>query len=142
MPDYDLERFVTAQDQGGTYDRALAELRRGRKVGHWMWFVFPQIAGLGFSATSRHFAISSLAEAEAYLQHAVLGPRLLTSAHVVAETSARSADEIFGSIDAQKLCSSMTLFSRAAPDEAVFGLVLDRFFEGQFDVNTDQRLAT
>lgn len=142
MPDYDLERFVTAQDQGGTYDRALAELRRGRKVGHWMWFVFPQIAGLGFSATSRHFAISSLAEAEAYLQHAVLGPRLLTSAHVVAETSARSADEIFGSIDAQKLCSSMTLFSRAAPDEAVFGRVLDRFFEGQFDANTDQRLAT
>ena len=141
MPHVDLERYVSAQDQGGTYDQALAELRRGRKVSHWMWFVFPQIAGLGFSATSRHFAISSLTEAEAYVRHPVLGPRLIECARVVAETEGRTAEDIFGGIDAQKLRSSMTLFSRAAPDEAVFRQVLDRFFGGAFDAATDQRLG-
>ena len=141
MPEFDLQRFVTAQDQGGTYAQALVELRRGRKVGHWMWFVFPQIAGLGFSATSRHFAISSLTEARAYLDHPVLGPRLIESASVVAEAQDRTAVEIFGGIDAQKLRSSMTLFSRAAPEEPSFRRVLDRFFAGQLDPATQEKLA-
>jgi len=137
---YDLERFVTAQDQGGTYDRALAELKRGRKTSHWMWFVFPQIAGLGQSPTSRRYAITSLEEARAYAAHPVLGPRLLECAAVVAATEAGSAEQVFGGIDAQKLHSSMTLFLRALPDEPVFGQVLDRFFEGVPDAATDARL--
>ncbi len=137
---YDLERFVTAQDQGGTYDRALAELKRGRKTSHWMWFVSPQIAGLGQSPTSRRYAITSLEEARAYAAHPVLGPRLLECAAVVAATEAGSAEQVFGGIDAQKLHSSMTLFLRALPDEPVFGQVLDRFFEGVPDAATDARL--
>src|SRR6476469_2900823 len=100
---FDLERFVDAQDANGTYDRVLDELRRGRKTSHWMWFVFPQIAGLGYSATSRRFAISSLDEAKAYLEHPVLGPRLRECAGIVAQTQGQSAERIFGGIDAQKL---------------------------------------
>ncbi len=137
---YHLERFVAAQNAGGTYDRAIDELRRGQKTSHWMWFVFPQIAGLGQSATSREFAIASLAEARAYLGHPVLGPRLLASSGIVAETKGRTAPQIFGGIDAQKLRSSMTLFRRAAPDEAVFGTVLERYFGGVADAATDARL--
>ncbi len=137
---YDLERFVAAQDAGGTYDRVVAELQRGRKASHWMWFVFPQIAGLGRSATAREFAISSRDEAEAYLQHAVLGPRLLACTELVLATSGRTAEDIFGGIDAQKLHSSMTLFLRAAPDEPRFAQVLDRFFDGVADPATDQRV--
>jgi uncharacterized protein (DUF1810 family) len=135
---FDLDRFVSAQD--GVYDRALEELRRGRKHTHWMWFIFPQIAGLGRSATAQHYAIWSLDEAQAYLRHPVLGRRLVTCARVLAETSGPSAEQIFGGIDAQKLRSSMTLFHRAAPDEPAFVDVLDRFFEGAFDGATDQRL--
>lgn len=141
MPDFDLDRFVSAQDERGTYAQALSELRRGRKDSHWMWFVFPQIAGLGFSATSRHFAISSLAEAQAYLAHPVLGPRLVEAAQLVATTEGRTAEQIFGGTDAQKLRSSMTLFSRAAPDEPSFRLVLERYFEGIPDPATEARLA-
>jgi len=137
---YDLERFVIAQDAGGTFDRVIAELERGRKASHWMWFVFPQIAGLGRSATSREFAISSLDEAAAYLQHAVLGPRLLACTQLVLATHGRTAEEIFGGIDAQKLHSSMTLFLRAAPDEPRFAQVLDRYFDGLPDPATDQRV--
>jgi uncharacterized protein (DUF1810 family) len=137
---YDLERFVTAQDSGGTYDRAVEELRRGRKVSHWMWFIFPQIAGLGFSATSRRYAISGLAEAQAYLAHPVLGPRLRECASLVVQAQAPSAVRIFGDIDAQKLQSSMTLFLRAAPDEPIFQQVLDQYFGGQADAGTDERL--
>jgi uncharacterized protein (DUF1810 family) len=137
---YDLERFVRAQDDGGTYQEARAELQRGRKASHWMWFVFPQIAGLGQSPTSRHFAIRSLDEAQAYLAHPVLGMRLRECAGVVAETPDRTAAEIFGSVDAQKLRSSMTLFSRAAPDAAVFTAVLERFFDGEPDPETLKRL--
>lgn len=136
---YDLERFVAAQDAGGTYDRAVAELGLGHKTSHWMWFVFPQIAGLGRSPTSRRFAIASLAEATAYLEHSVLGPRLRRCAGIVAATQGRSAEQIFGGIDAQKLQSSMTLFLRAAPDEPVFGQVLDRYFDGVPDPVTDSR---
>jgi uncharacterized protein (DUF1810 family) len=137
---YDLERFVTAQDARGTYDLAVGELRAGRKTTHWMWFAFPQIAGLGQSPTSRRFAISSLDEARAYLGHPVLGPRLLECCDIVARVNRQSAEQIFGTVDAQKLRSSMTLFMRAAPDEPVFGKVLERFFDGHPDAATDQRL--
>jgi uncharacterized protein (DUF1810 family) len=125
---YRLERFAQAQDAGGTYQRAVAELRAGRKVSHWMWFVFPQVAGLGFSAMSQRYAISGLAEARAYLNHPVLGPRLTECARVVAGTEGRTADDIFGPVDAMKLRSSMTLFAAAAPDEPVFGEVLAKYF--------------
>jgi len=137
---YDLERFVDAQDANGTYERAVDELRRGRKTSHWMWFVFPQIAGLGRSDMSRRFAISSLDEAKAYLEHPVLGPRLKECAGLLAQARGQSAEQIFGGIDAQKLQSSMTLFLRAAPDEPLFQQVLDRYFGGRADSETDRRL--
>jgi uncharacterized protein (DUF1810 family) len=137
---YNLERFAEAQDAGHTYDHALAELQQGRKASHWMWFVFPQIAGLGMSHTSRLYAISGLAEAQAYLQHPVLGPRLRECARVVADSAAPTAEAIFGDIDTQKLRSSMTLFLRADPTEPLFQQVLDRYFNGQPDPATDQRL--
>jgi uncharacterized protein (DUF1810 family) len=137
----DLQRFVEAQDAHGTYEQALRELRNGRKTSHWMWFVFPQIAGLGFSHMSRTYAIDSLEEARAYLAHPVLGPRLRECASVVAQTQSRTADDIFGGIDAVKLRSSMTVFHRADPSDAIFQQVLDRFFDGQPDPATDQRLS-
>jgi uncharacterized protein (DUF1810 family) len=138
---YNLERFVAAQDARGTYARAVEELRRGRKTSHWMWFVFPQIAGLGYSEMSRRYAIGSLDEAQAYLRHPVLGGRLVECAGIVASTQGRSAEQIFGGIDAQKLRSSMTLFSRADPDEASFREVLERYFDGEPDPATDARLG-
>jgi uncharacterized protein (DUF1810 family) len=137
---FDLVRFVDAQDAGGTYDRAVEELRQGLKIGHWMWFVFPQIVGLGHSLTARKFAISSLEEARAYVRHPVLGPRLINCARIVAETQGRSAAQIFGDTDAQKLRSSMTLFERAASGDPVFQHVLDLYFGGEADPATDQRL--
>ncbi len=141
VPDeYDLERFIRAQDEGGTYDAAVAELRRGRKSSHWMWFVFPQIAGLGFSSTSRYYALVSLDAAAAYVRHSVLGPRLLECAGIVAGIADRSAVQIFGTVDAQKLQSSMTLFDRAVDEEPVFRLVLERFFDGRDDPGTDALL--
>ena len=133
---------MAAQDAGGTYDRAMAELRAGRKVSHWMWFVFPQIAGLGRSATAQEFAISSLDEARAYLRHPVLGPRLAGSTRVLTEGAGRSAEQIFGRLDAQKLRSSMTLFLRADPaGSGGFAQVLSRYFDGQPDPGTDQLLG-
>ena len=137
---YDLQRFVAAQDAGGTYDSAVAELRGGRKTSHWMWFVFPQIAGLGFSPTSRTYAITSLEEARAYLKHPILGPRLTESVAILADLAGRSAEQIFGDLDAQKLRSSITLFTHAAPAEAVFRQVLDRYFGGVPDPATEQRI--
>jgi uncharacterized protein (DUF1810 family) len=137
---YRLERFVFAQDQDDTYERVLEELRAGRKKSHWMWFVFPQIAGLGYSAMSIEYAISSLGEATAYLQHAVLGSRLLECASLVLQVQGLDAQDIFGDIDAQKLHSSMTLFLRAAPDLPLFEQVIDRFFAGRHDRVTDERL--
>jgi uncharacterized protein (DUF1810 family) len=131
-------RFERAQRS--TYASAVEELRAGRKRSHWMWFVFPQIAGLGRSATAREFAIASLDEARAYLAHPVLGPRLRECAGIVAGLSGRSAEAVFGPIDALKLRSSMTLFARAAPDEPVFAQVLDRYFGGVADEQTDARL--
>jgi uncharacterized protein (DUF1810 family) len=138
---WDLERFVAAQGDDTAFGRVLAELRSGRKTTHWMWYVFPQIAGLGQSPISRRFAISSLAEARAYLQHPVLGPRLREATGIVATTENRTAQEIFGSIDALKLRSSVTLFLRAAPDEVVFGEVLARFFDNAPDASTDELLG-
>ncbi len=137
---YDLERFVAAQDAGGTYQRATAELRAGRKASHWMWFVFPQIAGLGQSPTSRRYSISSLNEAQAYLDHPVLGERLRECAGIVTSLTGRSAEQIFGGIDAMKLRSCMTLFQRAFPDDHIFGQVLDQFFDGAPDSMTSQFL--
>jgi uncharacterized protein (DUF1810 family) len=131
-----LERFVTAQDEHRTYEGALAELRAGRKVSHWMWFVFPQLAGLGRSPTAQHFAITSLDEARAYLQHPVLGPRLLESARALLGVDGRTAEEILGPVDAMKLRSSMTLFAAADPDEPCFGQVIDRYFGGRPDTAT------
>ena len=126
----DLERFVTAQDSGGTYQQAVAELRKGRKTSHWMWFIFPQIVGLGRSAMAQAYAINNLAEAQAYLAHPVLGPRLVECAKLVASHRGLSAEQIFGGIDAIKLRSSMTLFAHADPDQKVFGQVIDQYFEG------------
>ena len=138
---YRLGRFVTAQDAGGAFDRAVAELRAGHKVSHWMWFVFPQIAGLGRSAMAQQFAISSLDEARAYLRHPVLGSRLTVAAQVLTGITGRSAEQIFGGLDAQKLRSSMTLFHRADPGEPVFAQVLSQYFDGQPDSATDRLLA-
>jgi uncharacterized protein (DUF1810 family) len=137
---YDLERFVTAQNAGATYDQVTAELREGQKVSHWMWFIFPQIAGLGRSETARQYAISSINEARAYLAHPVLAPRLLECTGILAMLSGRTASEIFGELDAHKLRSSMTLFHAAAPDEPAFAQVLDVYFGGQQDEATTQRL--
>jgi len=135
----DLDRFVAAQDSGGTYAHALAELRAGRKTGHWMWFVFPQIAGLGHSAMAQAYAIADLAEARAYLAHPVLGPRLRECVEAVGAQEDRSAEQIMGHIDAIKLRSSLTLFARADPAEPLFTQVLDQYFAGP-DPQTDQRL--
>jgi uncharacterized protein (DUF1810 family) len=142
---FELERFVAAQDQAGTYEAAVAELRAGRKRSHWMWFVFPQIAGLGQSPTSRRYAIRSLDEAKAYLAHPTLGPRLIECARIVSELAkgeaGPSAQDIFGGIDAIKLRSSMTLFARADPSNPVFGEVLVAYFAGAPDAATERLLA-
>lgn len=135
-----LQRFVDAQDDGGAYDTALRELRAGRKRSHWMWFIFPQIAGLGQSPTSRRYAISSLDEALAYIEHPVLGPRLEECARALLERTGASARNIFGGIDAMKLRSSMSLFHRADPHNPLFSEVLDRYFGGEPDEATDRLL--
>jgi uncharacterized protein (DUF1810 family) len=137
---YDLQRFVAAQDAGGTYNRATAELRGGRKTGHWMWFIFPQIAGLGRSPASQTYAITSLAEARAYLAHPVLGARLVECARILTRVSGRTAEQILGEVDALKLRSSVTLFMHAAPGEPVFRQVLDEYFDGVPDSATEQRI--
>jgi uncharacterized protein (DUF1810 family) len=137
---YDLARFRTAQDAHGAYPAALAELGSGRKTSHWMWFVFPQVAGLGRSSTAAYFAITSLDEARAYLADPVLGPRLLAAAQAAAGSPARSVEELLGEVDAAKLRSSMTLFLHAAPEEPVFRRVLDRWFGGQEDDATLSRI--
>lgn len=129
-----LERFVVAQE--GVHERALAELRAGRKRTHWMWFVFPQLAGLGVSAMARRYAIADLAEARAYLAHPVLGPRLEQCAWVLLGITGRTAHEMFGSPDDLKLRSSMTLFTVADPENEVFREVIDRYCDGVPDART------
>jgi len=136
---HDLERFVAAQNP--VWDQVRAELRRGRKSSHWMWFVFPQLAGLGSSPTARAYALSGLDEARAYLAHPVLGPRLREAAQLAVAVPGRTASEVFGYPDDLKLRSSMTLFARAAPDDPtsddrVFADVLDRYFDGAPDPRT------
>src|ERR1700759_4081183 len=135
-----LQRFVDAQDDDGTYAMALRELRDGRKRSHWMWFIFPQIAGLGQSPRSRRYAISSLQEARAYVEPPVLGPRLQECARALLGRAGASARDIFGGIDAMKLRSSMTLFHRADPDNPLYSGVLDRYFGGEPDAATDRLL--
>jgi uncharacterized protein (DUF1810 family) len=135
----DLRRFVDAQD-GGVHERALAELRAGRKRGHWMWFVFPQIAGLGSSPTAQHYAIADLDEARRYLADPVLGPRLRECARAVADLDTTDAVAVLGPVDAVKLRSSMTLFALADPDEPVFRAVLDRYYGGAMDEGTTSRV--
>jgi uncharacterized protein (DUF1810 family) len=129
----DLSRFVDAQAAGGTYDQALRELRAGRKTSHWMWFVFPQVAGLGRSATARHYALSGLDEARTYLDHPVLGPRLRECCAALLSVQTADATAVLGAVDAQKLRSSMTLFALARPEEPLFAQVLDRFYGGEQD---------
>lgn len=138
MP-YDLDRFLVEQQD--VYHGVLEELRNGRKTGHWIWFIFPQVAGLGYSAMSQRFAITSLNEARAYLAHPVLGDRLRECAGLVLATRGRTAAQIFGSTDAMKLRSCMTLFHRAAPEEPVFAQVLNRYYGGVTDEATDARLG-
>ena len=140
MAGFDLERFVVAQDDGGTYLRALGELRAGRKTSHWMWFVFPQIEGLGRSPTARAYAISSLDEARAYLEHPALGPRLRECADALLDLASDDPVAVMGPIDAVKLRSSMTLFARADPDEDRFPAVLGKFYGGEQDEATLARL--
>jgi uncharacterized protein (DUF1810 family) len=135
---YNLQRFVDAQ--APVFEQVRAELREGRKRGHWMWFVFPQITGLGYSPLASKFAISSLAEAAAYLQHPVLGPRLRECGQLVTQVDGRPITEIFGSPDDLKFRSCMTLFAHATSDNRVFKDALQKYFGGDFDRLTLERL--
>ncbi len=131
---FNLNRFVEAQS--GVYERALAELKRGEKRSHWMWFIFPQIDGLGRSSTARFYAIKSADEAKAYLNHPELGPRLIECSKVLLQSQGLSASDIFGFPDDLKLRSSMTLFASVAEPASVFARVLGQYFEGQPDPRT------
>ena len=134
---YNLQRFVDAQDS--VFERVLSELRNGFKSGHWMWYIFPQIKGLGYSQMSTKYAISSKKEAEAYLQHPILGPRLRECTRLVLSIEGRSSEEIFGWIDALKFRSSITLFAQAS-EEQIFKDALQKYFGGEFDRLTRERL--
>jgi uncharacterized protein (DUF1810 family) len=136
---YDLNRFVQAQERN--YDQALREIRAGRKQSHWMWYIFPQFEGLGFSPTSQRYAIKSIAEAEAYRQHPVLGRRLVECCEAVIGVNGRSANEIFGSPDDLKLWSSATLFAQVSAPGSVFEGLLSKFFEGAPDQQTLHLMA-
>lgn len=131
---YDLNRFVAAQQS--TYAQALAEIRNGRKVSHWMWFIFPQLAGLGYSETARYYALQNAAEAQLYFQHELLGPRLVEISTVLLAHANKTALQIFGSPDDLKLRSCMTLFSAIASTDPVFEAVLARYFGGLPDPKT------
>jgi uncharacterized protein (DUF1810 family) len=135
---HDLQRFVDAQAH--TYAQALQELRDGEKRTHWMWFVFPQLAGLGRSGMAQRFAISGLEEARAYLWHPTLGRRLVESARALTDLDTADPAAVFGPVDAQKLQSSMTLFALADPGQPVFRQVLDHYFDGALDEGTTSRL--
>jgi uncharacterized protein (DUF1810 family) len=136
---FDLERFLAAQD-GGIHERALTELYAGRKTSHWMWFVFPQFDGLGRSPTAQAYAIHSLDEARAYLEHPLLGARLRECAAALLEAKSDDPAAILGPVDALKLRSSITLFSRAAPEDELFPRVLAKFYAGEPDDATDHLL--
>lgn len=130
---FNLARFVTAQD--AVYRIAFSEIRHGKKTSHWMWFIFPQIAGLGFSPISKRFAIASADEAQAYLSHPALGPHYCECVEALQGLSTSNAEKVFGQIDAQKLRSSLTLFS-AISDERLLKAALNRWFDGQCDETT------
>lgn len=136
---YDLQRFIDAQ--ASTHERALAELKSGRKQSHWMWFMFPQLTGLGHSDMARRYGISGRDEAIAYLQHPLLGKRLADCCEALLKWDERSATHIMGSPDDMKLRSSMTLFAAVAPDTPVFQQVLDAFFDGKPDAVTLSKLG-
>jgi len=131
---YRLQRFIDAQEP--VFSRVLAELAQGRKYGHWIWFIFPQMKGLGRSSTSEFFGVSSLGGARAYLQHPLLAPRLIKCTELVNAVEGRDAEEIFGDIDAMKFRSSMTLFAYADPDNRIFSAALAKYFAGEFDSRT------
>ena len=135
---YDLNRFVEAQ--ATIFEQALSEIRRGGKRSHWMWFIFPQIAGLGWSPTSRHYAIRSREEAAAYLRHPILGPRLVECVEALLALEGTTASAIFGYPDDLKLRSSATLFARVSPPGSVFQQILDRYFGGAADAKTTRLL--
>lgn len=134
-----LERFVRAQEDD--HDRALAEIRCGRKQSHWMWYVFPQFEGLGISATAMRYAVKSVSEARAFLAHPVLGPRLLEYAHAVLDVDGRTALEIFGYPDNMKLQSCATLFASVSPADSVFHRLIEKYFEGEPDARTLRLIA-
>ena len=136
---YDLARFEEAQERH--FESAIEELERGRKSGHWIWFIFPQISGLGFSSLSRRYAIQSLDEARAYLQHPVLGQRLMRCVHLVLDVDGKSAVQILGHVDALKFRSCLTLFDAACDDNGVFATALDQYFGGERDPLTLKALA-
>jgi uncharacterized protein (DUF1810 family) len=136
---YDLDRFVDAQK--GAYQQALAEIRSGQKRSHWMWYIFPQYSGLGFSATSQRYAIKSKAEAAAYLRHPILGARLIECAEAALTLQGRSASQVFGAPDDMKLRSSATLFAAVSPPGSVFRRLLDQYFGGEEDPRTVQLLS-
>jgi uncharacterized protein (DUF1810 family) len=137
---HNLSRFVSAQD--GVYERALAEIRAGRKRTHWMWFIFPQFAGLGSSSTSQFYAIKTALEAEAYLAHPILGPRLLACTQAALDIEGRTAHDIFGSPDDLKLKSCATLFASVSPGNSVFEKLLARYYSGERDAKTLRLLET
>ncbi len=136
---YDLTRFVRAQEND--YEQALSEIRSGRKRTHWMWYIFPQIDGLAFSSTSKYYSIKSIAEAKAYLEHPILGPRLRECAEAVLRLEGRSATEVFGSPDDLKLRSCATLFACVSPRDSVFDRLLHKYYEGERDGKTLQLLG-
>lgn len=137
---FDLDRFLAAQEP--VFDAALSELRAGRKTTHWMWFIFPQLRGLGRSSMAQRYAIASLAEASAYLEHPVLGPRLKSCVEAVLAVEGRSLREIFGTPDDLKFRSSMTLFARAAGQDHLFQAAIDRYCDGLADPATSELLET
>lgn len=131
---YDLNRFVQAHEDD--YERALSEIKSGRKRSHWMWYIFPQFDGLGFSTMSKRYSIKSVAEAKAYLSHPILGPRLTECVEAVLSVEGRSAYEIFGSPDDMKLRSCATLFASVSPKSSIFDQLLEKFFQGKRDDKT------
>lgn len=137
---HDLQRFVSAQQLD--YERALAEIRGGRKQSHWMWYIFPQFAGLGASQMTAHYAIRSVEEAQAYLDHPILGPRLVECAEAVVSIEEKSAREVFGSPDDLKLRSSATLFAAVSPATSVFDRLLEKYFHGKRDERTVELMNT
>jgi len=136
---HNLDRFVKAQ--AGVYERALSEIKRGRKTSHWMWYLFPQLAGLGFSSTTKQYSIKSAAEARAYLKHPILGPRLLECTEATLRVKGRTADDIFGATDARKLRSCATLFASVLPKGSVFHRLLNQYFQGAGDDKTLELLG-